>query len=79
MKTIIPLDILGKLNGFEKVFDTKKYYSQRRDIYKRLILFSRRPEASSARESVRQILSLSKEKNNEEGKEFISVYNELQE
>ena len=79
MKTIIPLDILGKLNGFEKVFDTKKYYSQRRDIYKRLILFSRRPEASSARESVRQILSLSKEQNNEAGKEFISVYNELQE
>ena len=78
MKTIIPLDILGKLNGFERVFDTAKYYADRQNIFERLILFSWRPEASAARESVHQILELSKELDNEAGREFVDVYNKLQ-
>lgn len=55
MKTMIPLDILGKLDQFEKSFDTAKYYANRQGVFKDLILFSKRPEASAARESVQQL------------------------
>lgn len=77
MKTIIPLDILGKLDMFEKVFDIKKYYANRKDIFKSLFLFSKRPEMSFAREIVRQLLKLALDEGNEAGREFIEVYNDM--
>ena len=77
MKTIIPLDILGKLDRFEKSFDTAKYYANRQDVFKRLIRFSMRPEASAARESVRQFVKLSKEAGNEAGREFLDIYDDM--
>jgi hypothetical protein len=77
MKTMIPLDMLGKLSQFEKTFDTTKYYANRRGIFKNLIRFSKRPEASSARESVQQFVRLSLEADNEAGREFLDAYHEL--
>jgi hypothetical protein len=77
MKTMIPLDMLGKLSQFEKTFDTTKYYANRRGIFKNLIRFSKRPEASSARESVQQFAMLSLEADNEAGREFLDVYDEV--
>jgi hypothetical protein len=77
MKTMIPLDILGKLDHFEKSFDTAKYYANRKGVFRNLILFSKRPEASAARESVRQFVRLSLEADNEAGREFLDAYHEL--
>ena len=74
MKTMIPLDILGKLDHFEKSFDTAKYYANRRGVFRNLILFSKRQEASAARESVRQFVRLSLEADNEAGREFLDAY-----
>ncbi len=76
MKTIIPLDIIGKLNQFDKTFDTAKYYANRQDVFRNLIRFSKRPEASAARESVKQFMKLSIEADNEAAREFINVCNE---
>ena len=75
MKTMIPLDIMGKLDQFEKSFDTAKYYSNRQDVFRNLIRFSMRPEASAARESVQQFLMLSADADNEAGREFLDVFN----
>ena len=58
MKTMIPLDVMGKLDGFRESFDLKRYYSDREQIYRSLIDFSQQPEASSARHTVRQIREL---------------------
>ena len=77
MKTMIPLDILGKLDRFEKPFDTAKYYANRQGVFKDLILFSKRPEASAARESVRQLVRLSLEADNEAGREFLDAYADM--
>ena len=76
MKTIIPLDILGKLDQFGKIFDIAKYYANRKEIFKNLIQFSKRPEASAAREAVQQILKLASDMDNEVGREFIETYQE---
>lgn len=75
IKTIIPLDILGKLDKFEKVFDIKKYYANRKEVFRFLIQFSKKPEMSSARESVKQFLKLASEVDTEAGREFVEVYN----
>ena len=77
MKTIIPLDILGKLDQFETSFDTAKYYANRQDVFRSLVRFSMRPEASAARESVQQFVKLSKEAGNEAGQEFLNVYDDM--
>lgn len=77
MKTMIPLDILGKLDQFGKSFDTAKYYANRQGVFKDLILFSKRSEASAARESVRQLVRLSLEADNEAGREFLDAYDEV--
>ncbi len=58
MKTMIPLDIMGKLDGFRESFELEHYYSNRERIYRSLIDFSKRPEASSARQTVSQIRQL---------------------
>ena len=73
-KTMIPLDILGKLSRFSTCFDLDKYYNNRKKVMEDLILFSARPEAEAARESVRQILELSKEIHNEASSDFLEVY-----
>lgn len=62
---MIPLDMLGKLHFFGEIFDLPKYYANRRQTFQDLILFSHRPEASSAREIVKQLISLAKEKEKE--------------
>ena len=65
-----------KLNQFDKTFDTAKYYANRQDVFRNLIRFSKRPEASAARESVKQFMKLSIEADNEAAREFINVCNE---
>ena len=78
-KTIIPLDIMGKLEKFRKSFDVDKYYAEREAVFEELIRFSGRPEATSARESVRQILKLSEQEGTEAGRLFIKKYREIAE
>ena len=75
MKTMIPLDIMGKLEYFGESFDLDKYYSDRKGVFGNLISFSKRPEASSARESVQQILRLADKYDNEAGRLFKEEYN----
>ena len=77
MKTIIPLDIMGKLDLFGESFDVEKYYREREAVFRDMILFSQRPEASSARESVQQILRLADSFDNEAARSFRSEYNML--
>lgn len=74
-KTMIPLDIINKLGAFGNSFDLRKYYSGRRKVFSDLIRFSMRPEATSARDSVRQFMSLAEKEQNEAGREFIEEYN----
>ena len=68
---MIPLDIIGKLDRFSESFDLEKYYANRREIFRDLIEFSKRPEAYSARASVRQIIRLAQETGSEAGREFL--------
>jgi len=77
MKTMIPLDIMGKLDQFGESFDLAKYNAQREEVFRSLILFSQRPEASSARESVQQILQLADSCDNETGRLFRSVHDRI--
>jgi len=76
-KTMIPLDILGKLPNFSKCFDLDKYYKNRKKIMEDLIHFSMRPEAEAAREMVRQILELSESVQNEAASDFLEVYGKI--
>ena len=55
-KTMVPLDVIGKLDKFDSIFDLDKYYANREEIFRDLITFARRPEASSARETVKQVM-----------------------
>ena len=75
-KTMIPLDILGKLDKFDRSFKLDNYYDKRKEVFADLIEFSKRPEAFSARKTVEQILTLAHKENNDVGNEFIEVYNE---
>ena len=70
-KTIIPLDIMGKLDLFRKSFDVDEYYARREEVFEDLIRFSQQPEAASARVSVKQIIRLADEEGSEAGKLFI--------
>ena len=76
MKTMIPLDVMGKLHRFGGSFDLDEYDSNREEIMRRLVIFSKRPEASSARETVNQILRLADQYDSEEGKLFRKVCEE---
>ena len=51
LKTMVVLDLLGKLHNFDKVFDLEKYYSDRRKYIKILADGTHRPELASLRES----------------------------
>ena len=70
---MIPLDIMGKLESFGESFDLDKYYANRKKVFADLIGFSQRPEASSARDSVRQFEKLAEEEKSEAGREFLEV------
>ncbi len=72
-KTIIPLDIMGKLDGFGESFNLDKYYSERKKVFSDFINFSKRPEASTARDSVKQIVELAKRENTAAGEDFLEV------
>ncbi len=73
MKTMMPLDMLGRLDGFSESFDLRSYYRERRDRFKFLLDFARRPEASSARETVEQLKELAQMEQSEAGREFLEV------
>ena len=73
MKTMIPLDLLGKLSGFSESFDLDAYGQEREERFRFLIDFSKRPEASSARETVRQLKDLAEQEKSEAGELFLSV------
>ena len=72
-KTMIPLDIMGKLKGFGRRFDLDKYYSNRKKVFEDLVRFSQRPEASQYRDIVRQCAELAEEEKSEAGREFLEV------
>lgn len=74
LKTIIPLDLLGKLEGFKESFDLEDYEKKRAERFAFLIDFSKRPEASSARETVRQLLELAEKEESEAGNLFLEIY-----
>ena len=76
-KTMIPLDLIGKLDKFQKCFDLDEYYKNRREIFADLIRFSFLPASSSARETVRQILGLAESVPSDAGSEFIEVFNSI--
>ncbi len=76
-KTIIPLDIMGKLDLFRKSFDVDEYYARREAVFEDLIRYSLQPEAVSARESVRQIIRLAEEEDSEAGRLFLKMVSEI--
>ena len=76
-KTMVPLDILGKLDDFSERFDLDRYYGNRRSIFEKLIRYSFRPEADAAREIVRQIIDLAEETESEAGNEFVDVWHDI--
>ena len=74
LKTIIPLDLLGKLDGFEESFDLEAYRRDREELFRFLVEFSKRPEADSARSTVHQLLDLANKEKSEAGDMFIRAY-----
>jgi hypothetical protein len=76
MKTMMPLDMLGRLDGFSESFDLGSYYRERRGRFSFLLDFAKRPEASSARETVRQLKELAHMEQSEAGRIFLEVYSE---
>ena len=76
-KTMIPLDIMGKLGNFAERFDLDMYYADRKKVFADLIGFSKRPEASSARDSVRQFAELAEQEQSEAGREFLEVLSDI--
>ena len=77
MKTMIPLDVMGKLDGFGESFDLERYYRNREQTFRSLIDYSRCPEATSARHTVKQILELANEEHSSAAWLFKSVYNSM--
>ena len=73
-KTMVTLDLLGKLDLFSETFDVPQYQRNRARVFEDFVRFSLRPEASSARESVRQILALAESDPSEVGDLFIRTY-----
>ncbi len=76
-KTMIPLDMLGKLDQFRDSFDLEEYDQDRRKVFSDLIRFSFLPEAASAKDMVEQLVSLAKAAPSEAGHEYLSVWRDL--
>ena len=74
--TAEPLDLLGKLDSYGESFDLGSYYRDRTDRFRFLLEFAKRPEASSARETVRQLKELAQAEQSEAGRLFLKVYEE---
>ena len=74
---MIPLDIMGKLVNFAERFDLDKYYAGRKKVFADLIGFSKRPEASSARDCVRQFAELAEIEQSEAGREFLETLSKI--
>lgn len=74
LKTIIPLDLLGRLDGFSESFDLDAYRRDREKLFRFLVKFSERPEADSARHTVHQLLDLAIKEKSEAGDMFIRAY-----
>ncbi len=60
LKTMIMLDLLGKLNNFDKAFDLEKYYSNRRKYIKILADGALHPELVSVKEAWTDIVKYAK-------------------
>lgn len=75
MKTMIPLDLLGKLTFFDRAFDLEEYEKNKHEVFEELIRYSRRPEAEAARTTVRQLLDLAKNRPSASGELFLEAYN----
>ena len=67
---MVPLDIMGKLNNFKESFNLDKYYETRKQLFADLIDFSKRPEATSARDCVKQFTALAEEEQTEAAELF---------
>lgn len=74
-RTMVPLDMLGKLDKFDESFDLDKYYSNRRNIFEEMIRFSMSIESDFAKKMVEQILKYADECG-EVGALFKEVYKE---
>lgn len=74
-KTMVPLDMLGKLDKYSERFDLDKYYSNRSGVFEKMIRFSQRPESELPRRIVAQILKHVDE-SREVGALFKEVYEE---
>lgn len=60
LKTMIALDLLGKLNNFDKAFDLEKYYADRRKYIKILADGALCPELASVKETWADIVKYAK-------------------
>ena len=76
-RTMIPLDIMGKLDGFAERFELDKYHADRKKVFADLIGFSKIPSESSARDCVRQFAGLAEEEQSEAGKEFLEILSNI--
>jgi hypothetical protein len=76
-KTMIPLDLLGKLDYFGERFDLDRYNKERSSVFEKMIRFSFRPEADAAREVVRQVLDLADETDSDAASMFIGVWDSI--
>lgn len=72
-KTILPLDFIGKLDNFKESFDVDKYYKNRKKVFEDFVTFSKRPEASSARATIKQLIDLANENPTEAGDLFKEI------
>ena len=76
-KTMIPLDMIGKLDKYGECFDLEKYYKNRRKVFEQMIRFSMRPELVAPKKIVNQILRHA-DSSGEVGALFKEVYEECQ-
>ena len=76
MKTMMPLDMLGKLGGCSERFDLDTYFRERRERFRSLLDFAKRPEQSAARETVSQLKELALTEDSEAGRIFLEVCGE---
>lgn len=74
LKTMVPLDEMGKLKGFGDIFDLDKYYSDRKKYIKILANGAKQPQLSAIKESW---LDIVKHADACEDKELKSIIEEL--